>query len=180
MNAPITPPPLSQPRKESPLAICSLVFGILSLVCCASFLTGIPAILCGHAARKRIRNSGGSLTGRGLALAGLITGYLGTAFGVAVCLIWLNVSIRNRLASREPPADTSCVANLKLLQGAKEQWALENKKQPSDVPTVTDIDEYLRGGFKAVRCPQGGTYTLNAVDQPPTCTVKDHRLPPGR
>jgi hypothetical protein len=175
------PPSLPSPRplsKDAPLAIWSLVLGIFSLVCCASFITGIPAIVCGHKARSRIRSSGGTLTGRGLALAGLITGYLGTALGAIALLTWLTVAITNHLQSREWPAENNCLNNLRMLEGAKQQWALENKKHGSDVPTAADVDEYLRGGFKAIRCPQGGTYTLNAVDRSVTCSVKGHSLPP--
>lgn len=63
--------------KTSALAIWSLVLGILSLLC-FSFLTGIPAIICGHMGRTKIRQSNGTLGGDGLALTGLILGYAGT------------------------------------------------------------------------------------------------------
>ena len=53
-------------------AIACMVLGILSLVTC--FLTGVPAIICGHLARSKIRRSGGAYSGDGLAVAGLILG----------------------------------------------------------------------------------------------------------
>jgi hypothetical protein len=65
------------PRKTSGLAITSLVLGIVSLICCgAGVLTGIAAVITGHIARGRIRASAGMQGGAGLALAGLIMGYL--------------------------------------------------------------------------------------------------------
>src|SRR4051812_43510939 len=79
MNQP-PPPPVpgvpapAQPRTES-LAITSLILGILSLTCMLC-LTGVPAIICGHIARGRIEKSSGTLGGAGMALAGLIMGYL--------------------------------------------------------------------------------------------------------
>jgi hypothetical protein len=176
MNDPAHPPPLPGSPRPSPWAIWSLVLGVLSPVCCLLF-TGLPAVICGHKARARIRGSGGTLTGEGLALAGLVTGYLGTALGVVVLSLVLSKVISNRLEDRDWQSDHSCLNNLRMLEGAKRQWALENKKRDSEVPTTADVDEYLRGGFKAIRCPQGGTYTLNAVDHPPTCSVRGHALP---
>jgi hypothetical protein len=71
-------------RKTSTLAIWSIVLGSLSL-CGLALLTGIPAIICGHIARKRIQQNSTEYEGRGLALAGLIMGYIGTVV-VAVIL----------------------------------------------------------------------------------------------
>jgi len=65
-------------KKNEPLSIWSLVLGIISLVGCAfgGFLAGIPAVICGHIGLSRIKRLP-SLGGRGMAIAGLITGYLG-------------------------------------------------------------------------------------------------------
>lgn len=65
--------------QTSGAAIASLVLGILSLPFCLSILAAVPAIICGHIARSNIRHSGGTLTGSGMALAGLILGYLEVA-----------------------------------------------------------------------------------------------------
>lgn len=72
----------SAPR-TSPLAVWSLVLGILSLPC--AVLAAIPAVICGHIALKNIRKSAGAQTGGGLAVAGLVMGYLGVLIlGVAL------------------------------------------------------------------------------------------------
>lgn len=63
--------------KTAPLAIWSLVLGVLSLFC-LGVVTGIPAVICGHIARSNVRKSQGTLLGSGMALAGLILGYFGT------------------------------------------------------------------------------------------------------
>src|SRR5712691_585197 len=57
---PLPPPPV--PGEEKGLAITSLVLGILSMVC-FGFLTGIPAVICGHVARGRVRRSPGQYGG---------------------------------------------------------------------------------------------------------------------
>ncbi|MBN3040751.1 MAG: DUF4190 domain-containing protein [Candidatus Omnitrophica bacterium] len=70
-QAPVQMPP--QP-KTSGLAIASLVCGIVSL--CCGLLLGIPAIICGHIALKQINDSADTIGGKGMAIAGLIMGYL--------------------------------------------------------------------------------------------------------
>jgi hypothetical protein len=60
----------------SSLAIVSLVFGILSW-CVLPFIGAIVAVVCGHLARSEIRRSAdGSMEGDGMAVAGLVLGYL--------------------------------------------------------------------------------------------------------
>jgi hypothetical protein len=62
----------------NPLAITSMACGILQFP--FWLITGIPAIICGHIARRQIRNSGQQ--GAGLALTGLILGYTGLVLAI--------------------------------------------------------------------------------------------------
>ncbi len=65
-------------RPTNQLAVASLVCG-----CAQVFfwlLTGIPAIILGHIARRQIRQTGEA--GEGMALAGLILGYAGVILGI--------------------------------------------------------------------------------------------------
>ena len=60
----------------SSLAIVSLVFGILSW-CVLPFIGAIVAVVCGHLARSEIaRSADGPMEGDGMAVAGLVLGYL--------------------------------------------------------------------------------------------------------
>lgn len=86
-----TPPPAPQQFKTSSqfvvapnsgLSIASLVCGILTLLTC--IITGIPAIICGHMALSKIKKSGGAVGGKGMAIAGLVMGYLSLVFGIFV------------------------------------------------------------------------------------------------
>jgi multidrug efflux pump subunit AcrA (membrane-fusion protein) len=75
------------------------------------------------------------------------------------------------------PAQTfGCINNLRMLDGAKQQWALENRKTPAAVPTEQDIAPYLKGNVLP-KCPNGGVYTLNSVASLPTCSLAGHALP---
>jgi len=63
------------PRTSS-LAIVSLIFGILAYIF-LPFLGALIAVICGHSARSEIRCAPpGSIEGDGLALAGLILGWI--------------------------------------------------------------------------------------------------------
>jgi hypothetical protein len=74
-------------------------------------------------------------------------------------------------------AGNPCINNLRQIDGAKQQWALENQKTAEAIPTVQDITPYLRGGVLPA-CPQAGVYTINAVNALPTCSIAGHALPP--
>lgn len=76
----------------SGLAIASLVCGILGLVTCF-LLAGIPAVICGHLALGKIRHSPVPLAGHGMAIAGLICGYLAVLGMVAFVAILLTAMI---------------------------------------------------------------------------------------
>lgn len=79
-------PPLLQdgvvPVRTSGLAIASLVCSLLGPVCC------IPAIICGHLALRRLAREP-ALRGYGLAIAGLIIGYIILGISIAVTVPFL-------------------------------------------------------------------------------------------
>jgi len=67
------------PRTSS-MAIVSLIFGILAYTL-LPFVGALVAVICGHSARSEIRRApAGTLDGDGLALAGLILGWIQLAF----------------------------------------------------------------------------------------------------
>jgi general secretion pathway protein G len=173
MDHPPTLPSVAQP-KTSGLAIWSLVLGILSLTC-FWLLAAIPAVICGHMAFGRIKRAAGALEGKGVALAGLITGYLSIALSVFILPLMLAIAIPNFVKARKMVQTTQCVINLRQLESAKEQWAQEHKKEPADIPQQSDLLPYLGSSFPV--CPSGGVYTINAVDQKPACSIPDHQLP---
>jgi Domain of unknown function (DUF4190) len=78
---PPVPPSVSAPApRTAPIAIWSLVLAILSFFCGWLF-TAIPAVICGHVARSKIRTSSGALGGMGIATTGLVLGYIGVVLG---------------------------------------------------------------------------------------------------
>lgn len=75
-------------RQTSTLAIVSLVAGILGWTL-LPFLGSIGAIVTGHLARAEIRREPQRLDGDGLALAGLILGWLSVATWIAAALAFV-------------------------------------------------------------------------------------------
>lgn len=70
---PLPPPAPTYPRHTSGLAIASLVLGLLYLAGIGSVL----AVVFGIQARREIDHSDSTVTGRGLATAGIVLGMIG-------------------------------------------------------------------------------------------------------
>jgi hypothetical protein len=94
-NAPSAPPPapnvyVPTPTKPtSNTAIVALVAGLLSWIL-LPFVASVVAIIAGHMARSEIRRSNGALDGDGLALAGMVLGYVQIALAlVAIIAVFL-------------------------------------------------------------------------------------------
>lgn len=87
--------PTAPPNNSS--AIVSMICGIvgLSAPCLCGFpvIASIVAIIMGHVARSEIRKAGGMQGGEGMALAGLILGYVGTGLMVGWFLIGLMMEV---------------------------------------------------------------------------------------
>jgi hypothetical protein len=88
----------------------------------------------------------------------------------AAHLDWLGP---NRLIS-----GSSCINNLRQIDGAKQQWALDTKAPTNATPSWNDIHPYLARGTNGALpvCPHGGVYIIRDVQTAPTCSVKGHAL----
>ena len=98
---------------------------------------------------------------------------------VAIIGLLAAIAIPNFVKARTASQKNACIANLKQIQGAKANWALEQKKVDTDVPATTDLygaANYIRS---TPTCPGGGTYTLNNVATDPSCSLSasGHVLP---
>jgi len=176
MNEPQPVPTIPEQPRTSGLAIWSLVLGILSLTC-FWLLAAIPAVICGHVAYSRIKRSAGALSGNGLALGGLITGYASIALSIFVIPLLAAIAIPNFVKARSTAQMNACISNLRQIDGAKEMWVVENKKETKDTPTAQELRPYLKGGFTGLKCPAGGVYTINSAGEKPTCSIPNHQLP---
>jgi hypothetical protein len=69
-----------------------------------------------------------------------------------------------------------CLNNLRQIDGAMQQCALENNFTVTNVVTAEQILPYLRNQ-QLPRCPAGGTYTFGSLTNVPTCSIPGHALP---
>src|ERR1051326_2570508 len=72
---------------------------------------------------------------------------------------------RSLLASRTAASEN----HVRLLEGAREQWAMEHGKSPGDAPTSAELADYFKGG--AVKPVAGETYDMDALGKPATTTA---------
>jgi hypothetical protein len=82
----------------------------------------------------------------------------------------------------QPAADTeqakagACMNNLRLIDGAKQQWAAEKQKPTGAILTAADLLPYLPNKTLP-NCPGGGVYTLNPVGFGAICNIPGHAAP---
>lgn len=87
----VTPPPAPTPPPAAPYAAAPAgprtnTLAIVSLV--LAFFVSLGAVICGHIALSQIKRTGEN--GRGLAIAGLILGYLGLVGGLILAIVWVS------------------------------------------------------------------------------------------
>jgi type II secretory pathway pseudopilin PulG len=106
-------------------AIGSLVCGILFFFLPAA----IAAVVLGHLSLSEIRQTAGRMAGRGMAIAGLVLGYLGLSF--IPILIIAAIAIPNLLRANMAANEVSAVASLRNINTACVVYATEHKSFPS-------------------------------------------------
>jgi type II secretory pathway pseudopilin PulG len=136
------PPGLPPVPQTSALAVWSLILGILSLILAG--LTAIPAVICGHLALGKIKRSAGTQTGGGLAIAGLITGYLG--FAILMIAILAGLTAPMIIRQKKKAAQVEAMSNarsfgLALFEFENEYGSYPNDSTAAAVAEVTETEK---------------------------------------
>jgi len=113
-----TQPMWTGPQQNSGKATASMVCGILFFFWPAA----IAAVILGHLALSEIKKSAGHLAGRGMAVAGLVLGYVGLAF-IPFILIIAAIAIPNLLRSKMAANEASAVGTLRTYNTAMVTYA---------------------------------------------------------
>jgi type II secretory pathway pseudopilin PulG len=113
-----------QPQTDGK-ATASLVLGILSILC-FGLLTGLPAIILGHISRGNIEQSRGRLTGAGMALAGLILGYVSI---VSTILIIAAIAIPNLLRARISANESAAASTVRTINTSQVSYSTSYPEQ---------------------------------------------------
>ncbi len=111
----------------------------------------------------------------------IVSGFTLVEIMIVIAIIGMlaAIAIPNYVHARGLAQKTACINNLRQIDGAKQQWALENHKVDTDTPAEADLNSYLRSGMPT--CPGGGSYTIGAMNANPTCSLaaQGHLLPAG-
>ncbi len=91
---------------------------------------------------------------------------------VAVIGMLLAMAIPNFVKARDASQLTTVYNNLRAIEAAKDQWALENKKGTGDTTNLAALSDYLKGG--TIKLAVHEVYASNLVGSPAyaTCNVK--------
>lgn len=88
---------------------------------------------------------------------------------VLIIGILLAIAVPNFVRARESSRAKACVSNLKQIDAAKEQWAMDNNKSDGATCQMTDlVPNYIKS---TPSCPSGGTYTVGNIGTNPTCSI---------
>lgn len=123
-------PGASRPRGTSAMAVFAFLTGVLSLLTCG--LLGVGAVITlimGHVALSRIGKSDGRLAGRGVAVCGLVMGYLSLILMVLITAVMLLPAFTDfrEQVSREFFTGVKSVKNAQSIVLACQQYAAEHE-----------------------------------------------------
>ena len=102
---------------------------------------------------------------------------------VAIIGLLAAIAIPNFVRARTSSQTNACINNLRQIDGAIQQWALETKQAANAAVTPADVTPYLKS---ASVCPAAGvgstfalSYALTTVSNSPTCRIvpATHVLP---
>ena len=95
---------------------------------------------------------------------------------VAIIGLLASIAIPNFVKARTTAQMNACISNLRQIDGAIQQWALDTKQGDTAPVTAADVLPYLKN---SVTCPAGGSgatfascYTVSTVSVQPTCQIK--------
>ena len=120
----------TQNAEIDPKAVMSMALGALSIL--LSVFVGIPAVVLGHLSKASIRRSNGRLKGDGMALAGLILGYI-SVFLLPVIASVVFVAVPNVFRTKIVTNETTAVSTLKTIHVAAESYQLEHQEYPASL-----------------------------------------------
>ncbi len=107
---------------------------------------------------------------------------------VAIIGLLAAIAIPSFMKARQQSQTNACINNLRQIDAAKEQAALEHRWTNgqavsmliADTVAKSNVNQYIKGlagTTNSPHCPAGGSYTYNAIAANPTCDVALHVLP---
>jgi hypothetical protein len=99
--------------------------------------------------------------------------------GIAAWIVTPHFIVISKFFPQPMSKQNACVNNLRQIDGAKNEWVLENGKTNGAVCTENDIKNFIKLDVNGnlPKCPQGGIYTIGKVGEPPTCSLGTNVIP---
>lgn len=93
---------------------------------------------------------------------------------VAIIGLLAAIAVPNFVQARQSAQTNACINNLRLIDAAKQQWAIVTGALPTAAPTVAQLDPYVKGTWATnMVCPLDNSLAydaaLNVVNVPPVC-----------
>ena len=93
---------------------------------------------------------------------------------VAIIGLLAAIAVPNFVQARQQAQTNACINNLRIVDAAKQQWAIVTGALPTSSPLVADLDPYVKGTWAAnMLCPLDNSAAydvgLNAVNVVPVC-----------
>lgn len=161
---PAAPPPVPQPIfKAQPTALhqpvqtvssslpgWSLGLGIASFLC--GIFAGLPAVICGHKSLGKMKRGEVSDSGRGMAIAGLIMGYISVAMTVIMIPFMIAIAVPTFNSVQEKAIETKSSNQVRQIILGCKQYALDHDgSYPPDLETL--VTDGIITDEKILHCP---------------------------
>jgi prepilin-type N-terminal cleavage/methylation domain-containing protein len=98
---------------------------------------------------------------------------------VAIIGLLAAIAIPNLVHARVTSQQNACINNLRQIDAAKQNWALDNKVSPTAVPADANIQPYIgrNSSGSLPFCPADplgafdSSYSINNLQLPPSCQI---------
>ena len=94
---------------------------------------------------------------------------IATLFAVVPAAIIGAVAVPAFAKARGQAVSAGCVSNLRMIDAAKQMWALDQGLDEGEMPSPDGMETYFQGGLPT--CPEGGAYPLGSIGTPPSCSI---------
>lgn len=176
---PVVPGALPIPNATYPVAptakyaVPALVCGCLALIC--SIFTSIPAIILGHMSLSEIKKNPG-MQGRGMALAGMILGYVLTAFSIlyfAVVGISILIALGNQVKNEEDKAKTEMVTPSTSNESTNSPDQNATAPATTTTPATSSDQSTTNSDTPTTNSPDQNTMSTTPAAETPSTTPSD-------
>jgi prepilin-type N-terminal cleavage/methylation domain-containing protein len=94
---------------------------------------------------------------------------------ILIITVLFAIAVPNFIRARETATGRSCIRNLRQIDSAKEQYAMDNHLGANATMPALSVfcgystTTYIKGNVPL--CPSGGSYTVNNLGTDPTCSI---------